>query len=188
MHSQPIAQRIARLIALALWVTTLSACGFHLRGTRELPFDSIYLGVSPTSSFGAELARHVRAGTTSRVVDQAKEAQAVLEILSESRTREVLALNAQGRAREFQLRQHLSFRLLDQAGRELIGPTVLFAQRDIAFNDTEVLAKESEEALLYRDMQTDLVQQLLQRIAAARRPVPVPPAPTEAPSDHATTP
>ncbi|MFN0162016.1 MAG: LPS assembly lipoprotein LptE, partial [Burkholderiales bacterium] len=34
------------------------------------------------------------------------------------------------------------------------------------FNDTQVLAKESEEALLYRDMQTDMVQQVLRRLAA----------------------
>ena len=43
-------------------------------------------------------------------------------------------------------------------------PTTLLARRDIAFNESEFLAKESEEALLYRDMQSDLVRQIVNRL------------------------
>ncbi len=50
----------------------------------------------------------------------------------------------------------------------MIEPTDLQVQRDISFNDSQRLSKESEEVLLYRDMQTDLVQQLMRRIAAAK--------------------
>jgi LPS-assembly lipoprotein len=146
----------------------LSACGFRLRGARELPFDTIFLGFPPNSPFGAELSRNLRAGTNTQVIAERDKAQAVLEVLGESREREVLAVNSQGRAREYQLRLRLSFRLHDGKGREFIGPTTLGAQRDVSFNDAQVLAKESEEALLYRDMQTDLVQQLLRRLAAAK--------------------
>ena len=39
--------------------------------------------------------------------------------------------------------------------------------RDISFND-QVLAKEAEEVLLYRDMQTDMVQQIVRRLSAAQ--------------------
>jgi len=145
-----------------------TACGFRLRGSTTLPFDTIYLGFAPNSALGAELARNIRASTQTQVITQRTQAQAQLEILGESREREVLALNAQGRVREFQLRLVLTFRLTDKSGRELIGPTALKAQRDVSFNDAQVLAKESEEALLYRDMQTDLVQQLLRRIAAVQ--------------------
>ena len=52
--------------------------------------------------------------------------------------------------------------------KRLRHPRLLRAQRDISINDSQVLAKQSEESLLYRDMQTDLVQQLLRRIAAVR--------------------
>lgn len=156
-------------LAAALTVSGgLVSCGFRLRGARELPFDTLYLGFPPNSPFGAELARNLRAGTRTQVVADRDKAQAVLEVLGETREREVLALNAQGRAREFQLRLRLAFRLHDGKGREFIPPTTLSAQRDVSFNDAQVLAKESEEALLYRDMQTDLVQQLLRRLAAAK--------------------
>ena len=51
-------------------------------------------------------------------------------------------------------------------GQELIGPIEISQQRDISFNESAVLAKEAEEGLMYRDMQSDIVQQLLRRLAA----------------------
>ena len=53
-------------------------------------------------------------------------------------------------------------------GKELIPETELLQQRDISFNESAVLAKEAEETLLYRDMQTDIVQQLMRRLAAVK--------------------
>ena len=54
-------------------------------------------------------------------------------------------------------------------GRELIAATDMVQQRDISFNETAALAKEAEEILLYRDMQTDIVQQILRRLAAIKQ-------------------
>jgi LPS-assembly lipoprotein len=39
---------------------------------------------------------------------------------------------------------------------------------DITLNDSDILAKESEEQILFRDMQADMVQQLLRRLSSAR--------------------
>ena len=39
-------------------------------------------------------------------------------------------------------------------------------KRDISFDETAVLAKETEEELLYQNMQTDLVYQLIRRLGA----------------------
>ena len=108
------------------------------------------------------------ASTNARVVADRKEAQAVFELLGEAREREVLSVNAQGRAREYQLRLLTTFRVVDPNGTELIAPTTLTARRDISFNESELLAKESEEALLYRDMQSDLVRQMVTRLQGMR--------------------
>lgn len=164
---------VCRASATAVWLMlslafAVTSCGFKLRGAQQLPFETIYLGFGPNSSLGAELARNIRAGTSTRIVDDRAQAQAVLDVLGEARERDVLSVSAQGRAREFQLRLRLQFRLHDGKGREFIAPTQIAVQRDISFNEAQVLAKESEEALLYRDMQTDVVQQLLRRLAAVR--------------------
>jgi LPS-assembly lipoprotein len=159
---------VRHLVASGLAALALAGCGFHLRGEQKLPFETIFVNTPPNSPLGATLNRQIRSGTYTRTVAQASEASAVLDILGEVRDKEILTLNAQGRAVEYKLIYRLRFRLHDGKGREYIAATEMRAQRDISINDSQVLSKESEESLLYRDMQTDLVQQLLRRIAAVR--------------------
>ena len=99
---------------------------------------------------------------------QINQAQVVLEVLSEQREKVVLSLNTAGQVREFQLRLRFRFRLRTLAGKELIPDADIALQRDISFNETAVLAKEAEEGLLYRDMQSDIVQQVIRRLAAVK--------------------
>ena len=54
-------------------------------------------------------------------------------------------------------------------GYELIADTELVQERDISFNESAALSKEAEEQLLYRDMRSDLVQQVLRRLGAVRQ-------------------
>jgi LPS-assembly lipoprotein len=68
------------------------------------------------------------------------------------------------------LRLRFRFRVLDARSQELLAPTELVLTRDITSSDIEVVAKQQEEELLYRDMQSDLVQQLLRRLAALPKP------------------
>jgi len=156
------------VLAASLSVVALGACGFKLRGSRELPFATIFLSAGANNALSAELARNIRIGTSTKVVQDRSQAAAVLDILGEAREQDILSLNAQGRAREYTLRYKLSFKVSDSKGRDLIPATQIAVQRDISYNESEVLAKESEEALLYRDMQTDLVQQILRRLAAVK--------------------
>lgn len=133
-----------------------------------LPFESIYLGMAETSELGAALKRSIRANGGTRVVDQPEQAQARLDVVSESREKSILSLNAAGRVREFQLIYRFVFRVHDGKGREFIPQSEIMLTRDFTFNDSAILAKEQEEALLYRDMQNDLVQQIMRRLAAAK--------------------
>jgi LPS-assembly lipoprotein len=80
----------------------------------------------------------------------------------------VVGVNSSGQVREFQLRIRVKFRVHNAQGQELVAPVEIVQQRDISFNESAVLAKEAEEVLLYRDMQSDIVQQLLRRLAAVR--------------------
>jgi len=92
----------------------------------------------------------------------------IFDLLQEQREKTVVGVNAQGQVVEYTLRTRVRFRLRTVQGRELIPETELVLNRDISFNETIVLAKEAEETLLYRDMQTDMVQQLMRRLAAVR--------------------
>jgi LPS-assembly lipoprotein len=151
----------------ALLCTLLAACGFQLRGTADVPFQTIYVP-AVAGGIGLELKRNIQAGTRAKVVDDAKQAEAVLEFTQEAREKEILSLTAQGRVREFQLRYRVGFRVHDGKGRDFVPVTTVVLYRDNTFNDSDVLAKETEEGLLYRDMQSDMVQQILRRLAVAK--------------------
>lgn len=152
----------------------LSACGFRLRGVPQFAFQSLYLSAPNTSPLARELQRTLAGSTTAlqvwREPAQLPQAQVVFELLQEQNERTVVGLNASGQVRELQLRLRIKFRLRNQKGDELIEPTELLQTRDISYSETIALAKEAEEALLYRNMQSDLVQQLLRRLAAVRLP------------------
>lgn len=158
-----------RLLAGAA-LLALSGCGFRLRGPQKLAFSTLHVGASPMSEFGAALRRLVATSGTTTVVDDPAQAEARLEILANERGREILSLTGAGKVREYQISQRLRFRLVDRAGNILIAPTSLSAMREYTFDDSQVLGKEQEEALLYRDMQNDLLQQLMRRMAAVNRP------------------
>ena len=148
---------------------SLAGCGFHLRGAAPLPFDTLYVP-GAGGGIALDLKRNIQAGTDAKVVDEAKQADAVLQFTREERQKVILSLTATGRVREFQLRYIVGFRVVDNKGNDYVPQNTIELTRDITFNDAEVLAKESEEQLLYRDMQNDMVQQIMRRLAAAKRP------------------
>ena len=153
---------------LALLLASVAGCGFRIRGTAEVPFDTLYLP-GATSGIALDLKRNIQAGTRAKVVDDPKAAEAILQFTEETRNKEILSLSGTGRVREFQLRYRVGFRVHDGKGLDFVPQSVIQLTRDVTFNDAEILAKEQEEQLLFRDMQTDMVQQILRRLAAAKR-------------------
>ena len=152
---------------LFLLVFSLSACGFQLRGTAALPFDTLYIP-NTTGGVALDLKRNIQGGTRTRVVDNEKTAQALMELSGETKFRNILSLSGAGRVRELQLVYRVNLRVHDGKGGEFIPLTTLSITRDLTYNDTDVLAKEAEEAAIYREMQSDLVQQILRRLSAAQ--------------------
>jgi LPS-assembly lipoprotein len=146
----------------------LAGCGFQLRQAPHFAFSTIY--ISASSALANELRRTIASSDGVQVVDAARasSAQVVLDLLGDQREKVVVGLNATGQVREFQLRTRVKFQLRTPQGKELIPETELLQQRDISFNESAALAKEAEENLLYRDMQTDIVQQLMRRLAAVK--------------------
>lgn len=148
-------------------VLLLSACGFHMRGKANLPFKSIYLSFGPNSQIGTELKRNIEA-SGGKVVDDVKEADARLNVLSSTTEKVILTLNTDGRVREYALFQRFTFSVTDPKGAIMIKPTSITLRRVVTYDPNQELAKQAEEVLLYRDMQSDLVQQILRRLSAAK--------------------
>jgi LPS-assembly lipoprotein len=148
---------------------TLAGCGFALQRSPALPFATIQLaGFAPRSPLAAELKASIDASSTTRVVEAGQGAQVVLQAITESREKVVVAQTAASQIREFELRLRFGFRLRSASGKELIPDSEIVLTRSLTYTESAALAKEQEEAFLFRIMQSDIVSQLLRRLASAR--------------------
>jgi LPS-assembly lipoprotein len=168
-HQGKHMQRRFCLTLLATSMTLgITGCGFALRKTPNFAFKSLFSPFAESSPLGTELKRSLESGGSVRVISDARQigqADVILDVLQDQREKTVVAVNASGQVREFQLRIRFQFKLRSAKGKDLIPPTEIVQQRDISFNESAVLAKESEEGLLYREMQSDIIQQIMRRLA-----------------------
>ena len=163
---------LRRFLLIAL-VAVVAGCGFQLRQSPNYAFTTLFVNLPENDAMGASLRRNIAASGQVTVITDVRDvekAQVIYEPTLNVREKVILGRTSTGAIREYQLRLRYRFRLRTQGGKELISDTdaEIFLTRDINFNETGALSKESEEALLYRDMENDLIQQILRRLAAVR--------------------
>jgi LPS-assembly lipoprotein len=158
------------LALLSVVLLVLAGCGFALRPPQEYGFKTVYYAAAPTSLMAAELRRYLASSKVELITeayDQTR-AEVFLDITSEQRIKTVVGYSTSGQARELQLRLVMRFRLRTPQGKELIPEAELSQQRSMSYDETYALAKEAEEASLYRSMQSDIVQLILRRMASVK--------------------
>jgi LPS-assembly lipoprotein len=163
--------RLRRAGLLALASAALTGCGFHLRQPPRMGFGRLALaGFEPRSPMAQELRRQLGAGSgaVARLVDSPGQADVVLQALDDVRERSVVASTSAAQVRELQLRVKFNFRASTPGGRELIPRVELLLSRDLSYRETAALAKEMEEAELFREMQADVAEQVLRRLASLK--------------------
>ncbi|MDP2883203.1 MAG: LPS assembly lipoprotein LptE [Azonexus sp.] len=154
------------LLALVLAVA-LTGCGFHLRGvgSGNLPYKTMYIALPDTAEVNIWLQRYIKASGSTTIVEDPKTADAIFQQLGDSRLKTILSVNAQGRVREYRLQLTYTFRVVNQKGQVLVPSNEVALTRDISFDDSNILAKDLEEGLLWRDMNNDLVNQIMRRLS-----------------------
>lgn len=152
-----------------LVAATLSACGFQLRGQYTLPFSSVFVSTPGGSVAAIELKREL-ANIPTRVMPTAKDADAQLNIIEDRRDRQILSLSGAGRVREYDLKLKVVYQLIDAKGGVFIPTSEIQLSRILSYDDSRIIAKQQEEALLYQDMERDAVGQILRRMTAIKRP------------------
>ena len=162
---KPLTRR--RLLLGALSATTLSACGFRLRGAIDMPFSSAFVNGNPNDPLISYMRRQLQ-GNDVTLTETVAAAQVHIRILSLRKERDILSLNAAGKAREYRLYYLLSYAVNRADGTTLRAPDHITIRRDVTFNENQLLAKTEEEAVLYRDMEVDLVRQLMRRLATVK--------------------
>ncbi len=164
-----------------LFATTLllAACGFHLRGhggqAVTLAFQSVYLKAGAETPFVTDL-RNAFTFNKVAVSDSAEKATITLEVIAESSDKQILSLSGAGKVLEFQLRYRVSLRAYDIQLNSWLPEEEILLMRTLTYDDSQVLAKEQEEALLFKDMRSDAVAQAMRRLSRAK--------PAKTPNEH----
>jgi len=148
---------------------TLTACGFHLRGEVSYAFTSLYVSTTATAPLTVELKRALENGGV-KLVGAADAGEAILDVGNVSDDKTVLSLSSGGRVREYQLIKRVTMALHDANGRDWLPASEIVIRRAYTFNESEVLAREAQETRMLREMQTDVVQQIVRRLQAAKKP------------------
>ncbi|HXU93209.1 MAG TPA: LPS assembly lipoprotein LptE [Gallionella sp.] len=150
----------------------LTACGFHLRGHAGMPFSTLYLNTTgPDTPFITELRQNLTVNNI-KLVNSAEKADVILNIESEVLDKQILSLSGAGRVSEFQLYYRVSVHAYDNKAQDWIPTETMEMRRDYSYSDTQILAKEQEEAMIVQSMRTDMVQQIIRRLSRSK---PLPP-------------
>ena len=163
---RPALRRLA-VVALA---AALASCGFHLRGAATFNFDTVYVNASGSPPMGVALRRALAGSGSARVIEDPKTAQVIVDIPSVVDDKEVLSLSTSGAVREYQLVKRVTFRIHDPDGNDWLPAGEISVRRAYTFTESEVLARDAQEQRLLREMQQDVVLQLVRRLQAARKP------------------
>ena len=159
------ARAAARLLMAFSISLVLTGCGFQLRGQADLPFERIYVETDGFSLFAAELMRIIQSSNQVEVMDEPEEAEVILQVINEQREKKILSLQSSGSVAEFLFVYRVNYRVMDNKRKDLVAPSEISLRRAMQFDDRVILGKESEEELLFRDMQADAVQQMLRRLS-----------------------
>lgn len=159
-----------RFLLTLLAAVLVAGCGFQLRGTAsgKLPYESIYVALPENSEVGIWLKRYIKSMGSTRLTTSPQEAEATFQQLYDNRHKAILSLNARGLVKEYRLQMTYGFRVVDAKGNLLVAPNEITITRDITYDASVVLAKDQEEAMLWRDINTDLVNQILRRLSIVK--------------------
>jgi LPS-assembly lipoprotein len=156
---------------LLLIVLALAACGFHLRGSNlkdvQFAFKSLYLKAPSETPFVDDLRRVLKSNKI-ELTASADKADLVLEVVSEQALKQILSLSGAGRVQEYQLFYRISLRAYDNNQTDWLPADEISLSRILPYDDAQVLAKEQEEAMLYKDMRSDAVAQAIRRLNRAK--------------------
>jgi LPS-assembly lipoprotein len=153
-------------ILLLLVSLVLTGCGFKMRGTADLAFQNLYVqGVKTTIDKPLKKSLAINGVT---VVEDKEKAELMLEMIGEKTEKRILSLSGTGLVREFDLYYRVYFRLKDPDSEVWGQEQVIEQRRDYSYTDSELLAKQGEEARLYEDMRTEATRELLRRLVVQK--------------------
>ena len=153
--------------AVLIAALMITACGYHLRGSYDLPkgMNKIFLqGGSPLLQ---EQLNNALKSSSGQIVDSPEKANVVLRIFNDGIERRTLSLSGRGRSNDIELAGHLEFDVLDPKKGVLVPREPLDFRREYFNDQQDVIAKDNEETVIRKEMYLQVVRQIINRSRTA---------------------
>ena len=176
-NHQTVSTRITLRLALSLalrlalflaGVSLLASCGFHLRGSIDLPAElaRVYVsGQDPdlveqlSKALEQSGAKIVHSGHAAALIDTA-----VIDLATSRPQRQTLTTDSRGRATAYALHYEVVFSVTGSDGKPLQPAQSISLERVFDYNPTRQLQAEQEARFLETQMRREAVARIVQRL------------------------
>lgn len=152
--------------SLLIITTLLTSCGFHLRGSHDIPASASPLHIQSGGQNLRANIRRILLASEIEVTESKDEANLILRILTESRDTRTLSVDDRGKIIESELHYRVKFDSVDNAGNSKVAEQTVDLIRSILNTDIEVLGKQEETNMLNADMELDMADRIIFRLRA----------------------
>lgn len=152
---------------LLIFLLLISACGYHLRGSIDLPQGLKAIHLQNSSSQLRKSFKQTLKSIDGKLVETQKEAGITIQVVKEHMENRVLSLSNTGRINEVELVYSLHFMMLDKKGKSLKERQEIVIRRDYFNDQGDVLAKNNEDQTIRSEMYDQAVQSIIQRARVA---------------------
>ncbi|WP_092512699.1 LPS assembly lipoprotein LptE [Xenorhabdus mauleonii] len=149
---------------LGLAVLVTAGCGFHLRGTTQVPKELQTLQLSSSDPYGP-LARAVRQQlrlNDVKLVENGDASVPILKLLGSDENKDTVSVFQDGKAAERQLVLNVDAQVLMPDGS--IYPLQARVDRSFFDNPLEALAKDAENELVKQEMREQAARRLIRQL------------------------
>ena len=159
--------RTRAAVALAAVTLIVTACGFRLQGREPLPpvLSNTHVIAADLQTDFVQGLRRALITSGGKLTERTEQATGTVRIHKDEVTRKILSVSANNTPREYEVTYTVEFSVDGTTG-ELMPSQKVFVTRDYSFDETKLLAKENEEAILREGMARDLVAIVMRRLSS----------------------
>lgn len=163
----PVARRFYWLLIPVCLSSVLAGCGWRLQGTTKLApvMATTYVDTKDRFTDFNRALRESLEASGARVVNDEKDATAVVKIIKDESGQRVLTVSGRNTPEEYEVFYSIEYSVNGRT-EELIAPEKLELTRDYSYDETAVLAKQKEQSILREALARDLAGQVVRRLAA----------------------
>jgi LPS-assembly lipoprotein len=158
---------IRAFVLAGMLVAFPAGCGFHLEGRAPLPesMKTPYVQATDLQTDFAQSLRKALLTSGARPPGDKRSASSIVYIIKDDVVRRTLSVSALNKPNEYEVTYNVRFSV-SAGDEELLAPQDISATRSYSFDETRLLAKEHEEAILRQAMAHDLADRVIRQLSS----------------------